>query len=268
MTQLIGKWQVPVPSMTDNADGDDQLVPFATALDVHAKDITQGTLAARPAAGTYGRFYFATDVGVIFRDEGAFWKLVSAPQAQVGGSSLGTPKDGTIIDYLVQSGGLFEGLVWRFRYRSASLSSYKWEYVGTEQSLYAEQIGSVQVWPEVYNQLSGGPNLIVPLAGEYDIEFGARMWITDNGGGGGTAVFMAPSNQFGSAEDIDAIYHSAWEPSGFDLVTDMIASGSRKIRAVYFNPGTSVNAMYRVLVGGSVGWADRRWLRITPVRVA
>jgi hypothetical protein len=33
----------------------------------------QGTLAARPAAGVQGRYYYATDVGFLYRDTGAAW---------------------------------------------------------------------------------------------------------------------------------------------------------------------------------------------------
>jgi microcystin-dependent protein len=43
---------------------------------------TKGTLAARPGAGTMGRFYHATDVGALYRDTGTTWELVSV----VGGA--------------------------------------------------------------------------------------------------------------------------------------------------------------------------------------
>ena len=41
--------------------------PFSVALDA------SGTLAARPAAGVAGRYYYATDIGQIFRDTGSAW---------------------------------------------------------------------------------------------------------------------------------------------------------------------------------------------------
>lgn len=40
--------------------------------------ITSGLLAARPAAGTADSYYFATDVEMLFRDNGVVWELVSA----------------------------------------------------------------------------------------------------------------------------------------------------------------------------------------------
>lgn len=38
----------------------------------------QGTFAARPAPGTQGRYYYATDNGVLYRDTGAAWTVVGA----------------------------------------------------------------------------------------------------------------------------------------------------------------------------------------------
>lgn len=41
---------------------------------------TSGSFAARPAAGTAGRFYFATDQGLFYRDNGTSWqRIVGAP---------------------------------------------------------------------------------------------------------------------------------------------------------------------------------------------
>ena len=44
--------------------------PFDVALD------GSGTLAARPAAGTEGRYYLATDESVLYRDNGASWVAI------------------------------------------------------------------------------------------------------------------------------------------------------------------------------------------------
>jgi len=41
-----------------------------------AAQITSGTLAARPAAGVADRYYWATDIDVVFRDTGAAWEVV------------------------------------------------------------------------------------------------------------------------------------------------------------------------------------------------
>ena len=80
-----------------------------------------------------------------------------------------SPADGTVIDYVADS---TNGVVWRFRYRSSSGSSYKWEFVGGGP-LYTS-VGS-----------GGGPasitaatwsdspttqcDVTLPLAGDYEI---------------------------------------------------------------------------------------------------
>jgi len=40
--------------------------------------IQSGTFAARPAAGIANRYYWATDVQILFRDTGVAWEIVSA----------------------------------------------------------------------------------------------------------------------------------------------------------------------------------------------
>jgi hypothetical protein len=54
--------------------------------------MTYGTLAARPAAGTALRLYYATDTGIIYRDNGVSWDNVSDDQyRQLGTTTLGAP---------------------------------------------------------------------------------------------------------------------------------------------------------------------------------
>ena len=65
---------------------------------VNNREITQGTLAARPAASIEGRWYFATDTGQLFADTGAAWTEVAARAlggyrvvGLVGVNNAGTP---------------------------------------------------------------------------------------------------------------------------------------------------------------------------------
>src|SRR6266850_5956008 len=44
---------------------------------INKREISFGTFAARPAAGTSGRWYFATDTGVLYADTGAAWTQVA-----------------------------------------------------------------------------------------------------------------------------------------------------------------------------------------------
>lgn len=51
----------------------------------------QGTLAARPAAGKRGRYYWATDVGFLYRDTGSAWSTINAgsPLADAAPPAIG-----------------------------------------------------------------------------------------------------------------------------------------------------------------------------------
>jgi microcystin-dependent protein len=53
---------------------------FIAAKDyVNAREITQGTFAARPAASVSGRYYFATDIngGTLYLDSGVSWSQIA-----------------------------------------------------------------------------------------------------------------------------------------------------------------------------------------------
>lgn len=72
---------LPLPAQTDPADVPTDLAKLATALDSGGSGSVpggvaydnQGTLAQRPAAGVRGRYYFASDNAVLYRDTGTAW---------------------------------------------------------------------------------------------------------------------------------------------------------------------------------------------------
>lgn len=72
---------LPVPVETDPADVPADLVKLATALDSGGSGSiaggvafdNQGTQSALPAAGVRGRYYFATDTQILYRDTGTAW---------------------------------------------------------------------------------------------------------------------------------------------------------------------------------------------------
>lgn len=58
------------PFVTQDIADNWQKIDDMAALD------DQGTLASRPAAGVEGRYYYATDTGLVYRDNGAAWTVV------------------------------------------------------------------------------------------------------------------------------------------------------------------------------------------------
>jgi hypothetical protein len=75
--------QLPRPGLDDVADGPDAFNDLTDVLDPIGVVFAQGTLAARPAAGTTGRLYWATDTKAIYYDDGTAW------QAGAGSGSAG-----------------------------------------------------------------------------------------------------------------------------------------------------------------------------------
>jgi hypothetical protein len=82
---------LPVPAEGDVPDVPAVLTTFADKLDEavaaggYQEGVAwymQGTLAQRPAAGTRGRFYWATDTGLLYRDDGAAWTALNPASAQ------------------------------------------------------------------------------------------------------------------------------------------------------------------------------------------
>src|SRR3990167_4146649 len=79
-----GLFQFRQEGVTESLSGDDAPVDatyvvtsanaeLTTELVLGTDVIMAGTLAARPAAGTAGRLYYATDTDELFRDNGAAW---------------------------------------------------------------------------------------------------------------------------------------------------------------------------------------------------
>ncbi len=71
---------IPYPAGSDPVDVNGDLQSVAEALD-DAALADQGLLSARPAAGTMGRLYRATDNGKVYWDTGSTWVACSAATA-------------------------------------------------------------------------------------------------------------------------------------------------------------------------------------------
>jgi hypothetical protein len=81
---------LPYPASTDTADVPRDMAALANALDTNVSYDAQGTLSARPAAGLRGRYYYATDIGVLSRDTGTGWVDVNPKDAAAATPSLRT----------------------------------------------------------------------------------------------------------------------------------------------------------------------------------
>jgi hypothetical protein len=179
-------------------------------------------------------------------DTGTAWiDLNAAPQLL---SSLpGSPYDGQEIYY---SADPTNGVIWHFRYRSASGSIYKWERVGGPQ-LFANVLTAESTASAAYVDLTTvGPSITAPLAGEYEASIHAAM-STAGSSSGWVSV------QFGSTAAVDD--NAAQAPS------NIIGSGSRIVKGTVATAGQAIKLVYRT--SGTSTVFQRRMLSVCPTRV-
>lgn len=167
-----------------------------------------------------------------------------------------SPFDGQEIYYVADD---TNGVVWHFKYRSASASSYKWEFVGgsaltarvnTFETLSA---GTFNTFRDL---ATTGPSVTAPLAGDYLLDFGAT-------GRNSTAMgswSVSPSVSGGAAASASAadgvVAHSA--------VASADSVGWRRIR----KDGLSAAAItLRYAHNNDQGSFASRFLSVVPVRV-
>jgi hypothetical protein len=161
-----------------------------------------------------------------------------------------SPADGQVIDYLADSAN---GVIWRFRYRAASASAYKWEFVGgAPMQATAGSVDSTT--STTYADLPNGPSVTVPLAGDYQVEHGGYLRNSL------TATSTLMSFSLGAAAAVEAN----------SVVVDSVASGNgsavaRTQRITGLAASAAITAKYRVLSG--TGTFIYRGLTVTPVRV-
>lgn len=159
-----------------------------------------------------------------------------------------TPMDGDEVHYLADA---TNGVIWHLRYRWDSTSTYKWEFVGG-RPLYAEVTTSESTTSTSYTNLATtGPEIALPLAGDYDVAFGAAFSTNAEIGLmsyaiGGTAAVDADSVRIGPADADQGSHSRMRRKAGLTAVT--------------------LTAKYRSFGGASVTCLDR-WMAVTPVRV-
>lgn len=104
----------------------------------------------------------------------------SEPKTELVSALPGSPVDGQEI-YFQNTTLAAEGVVWHLRYRSASASSHKWEFVGGS-AVFSEVLTGQATSSTSFTDLATvGPSITMPLAGDYDAEFGARIFNAASG---------------------------------------------------------------------------------------
>lgn len=168
------------------------------------------------------------------------------------------PFDGMEFNYVLSS---TDGTVWKFRYRDASASSYKWEFVGGTPFLENEDT-TTSTSNTGYTTIPSFGGFVTPSGfdGDWRVQIGA--WLSQSVGGGTALVSYDVGAS--AATDGRGVEHSQG-PSD----TESTEAGS------YSSPprvwtglaaGTLIVPRYRA-AGGGFCEAGYLWMTVIPIRV-
>lgn len=164
----------------------------------------------------------------------------------------GSPTDGQMCVFQADA---TNGVYWMLRYRSGSASAYKWEFVGGPP-LFSEVTTAETRANTAYGALTtAGPAITLPLAGDYDVEYGARIH-NDTVGDYGKISY-----DIGATGAVDA-----------DMITARAAVASnpsdhhwRKRRKTGLT-AVALTMKYATITGGTAQFSDRTMYAL-PIRV-
>lgn len=145
------------------------------------------------------------------------------------------------------------GVVWHLKYRSASVSTYKWEYVGGPPMRNQVDTDSGTTSTTYTTLATAGPTVTVPLTGEYVVRFGCNVY---NGTAGNSCLHSIDVG--GGAVDADSA----------STYVDTLNQGAAVMACRSKTPlpaSTAIVSKYRT--SGGTGQFRWRWMEVTPVRL-
>lgn len=168
----------------------------------------------------------------------------------------GSPIDGQQCYYQADA---TNGIIWHLRYRSASSSAYKWEFVGGP-SLYDHVDALEGSSSGTYGNLATtGPQITVPLAGDYLVQIGAHISV----GAGPMYGYMSFSIGGSAANDGNSLSFG-WGSGG--AATDARGNAVNSELLLGLVAGTALIAKYRYQAASTPDF-DSRFMSVIPRRV-
>jgi hypothetical protein len=243
--------QIPTGGLADGS----VTVAKANLPSYHITDVYSN----RPPATTAlnGVRFYATDKRMEWQVVAGAWSLLNVFAPEVT-SLPTTPVDQQECVYIVDATA---GLKWRFRYRAASASAYKWEAVGAGPLINEVLSSSAGTPPATYGDLSNvGPQITLPLAGDYLVSHGANLVA------GASAVQHRMYQSFAvgatAASDNDAV-------SVYSYTNNAITSASvaRTVKKSGLAANTSLVCKYYSSSPLATEGASLRYIQAAPVRV-
>jgi len=261
---VTSRWAIPYPLVSDPPDLPAQAEALAVSVDNMAKD-DQGPLSARPVSnpgqiGKLGRYYFANDEGVLYRDFGSGWSPGYIAEMGLGVPGVGAT-DYTYFNVLMDTTA---GVVWKFRYK-AEEALYKWLFVGGPAlddfvPNSDEQINS----SSLFNWLTGS-RISVPRPGIYEIDYGGNMYNStpDCGEHLSFRTQNAESEATMLENSVGMYTHSHSDPDASSIYAHL---HTRRFKRYTINSAGNVELVGRQVNGGTARFRGRT-LSIRPLQL-
>jgi len=189
----------------------------------------------------------------------------AAAQAVGRGTELPTaPADGQEYDYVVDA---TNGVVWRFRYRAASASTHKWEFVGgAPLRMAAPGSAEVEVPSTAWVKPSNAPSVTLPVAGDYVLDTLGTVVFRS---GAGAQTFIGAINAAlepfpGAATGNENTFTAVGNVGGNNVYAVLTSSVRNNNVAA---GATAYLGFYPVLGGATKVQYFAQSIRATPVRV-
>jgi hypothetical protein len=170
----------------------------------------------------------------------------------------GAPVDGQEIYYVADA---TNGVVWHLKYRAASSSAYKWEYLGGGPMVNTRDVEEGTGTTGAYQHLGPGPGVTPPLSGDYTVSWGGAAYINTSGLLGIMTIGIQvngvnPANgNLGQARIATARNNTAseWTPL---VRTERVngVSANSTIWCIYY-------------INNPTCYFANRWLTVEPIRV-
>lgn len=192
--------------------------------------------------------FISDEKGSVNGPQGGFHNP-SEPKSELVSVLPSSPVDGQVV-YFQNTAMAASGVVWTLRYRVASSSSHKWEFVGGAAIFSEVLTGQTTSSASFIDLATAGPSLTVPLTGDYDAEFGAR--ILNAASGLGVAGLKVGVAEAGNGAEV-----SAGAASGANVLRALRLTGlaaAEVLKLQYKTTSTSSEFI-------------QRFLYVRPVRV-
>lgn len=217
---------------------------------IHVADLQ----ANRPAATTLlnGVRFFATDKMIEYQCISAAWVITTVFAPEVTGSLPASPVDQQEAIFVADA---TNGVKWHFRYRAASASASKWESLGDCTPLTSEITTDESTVSTTYVAFTTpGPQITLPLAGDYMIAFGSDSYNAT----ALSATLIAPKLGAAATSDNESTVHVSSTSNAENQVWRSMRRNGLAASAVI---------TMQIRCNSGTGHGAKRNLEVRPIRV-